>query len=329
MIAAQPAVVEALLGSPPPGTAEAAEAIGAALGREPSGRRLRVRHLRARRAGSRRAAVRRRGPPAGGARAAAVRDERRARPHARRVRRGLARRRGDPRDHPGPARGAHGGSGHRRDHPPGRRRRRPRGRARALVTPRHDDSWCHTLAYTSALAAAAALAGRLGPFAADAGAATSRLLEDAIGSTDAAPIGERLADRRVVLCAGAQADHTTTARELALKIAEGARLPHARAGARDRRPWAARRPRARRRAHPRGDHRSSRTRAHRPARRPRRTGRRRDRHARGRTALRRVRLHAARRADARRTGRRGGWPTRTRSTAGWRGCWPARARCSC
>jgi len=92
-----------------------------------------------------------------------------------------------------------------------------------LVTPRHDDSWCHTVAYTSALAAGAALAGRLGPFTAQP-AAARRLLEHAIGSTGAAPIADRLADRRVVLCAGAQADRTT-ARELALKIAEGARLP--------------------------------------------------------------------------------------------------------
>jgi fructoselysine-6-P-deglycase FrlB-like protein len=92
-----------------------------------------------------------------------------------------------------------------------------------LVTPRHDDSWCHTVAYTSALAAGAAIAAHLGPVTADP-ATARRLLEHATTSTDQAPIAERLADRRVVLCAGAQADHTT-ARELALKIAEGARLP--------------------------------------------------------------------------------------------------------
>ena len=49
-----------------------------------------------------------------------------------------------------------------------------------LVTPRHDDSWCHTVAYTSALAAGAALAGRLGPFGAEP-AAARRLLEHATG----------------------------------------------------------------------------------------------------------------------------------------------------
>jgi glutamine---fructose-6-phosphate transaminase (isomerizing) len=92
-----------------------------------------------------------------------------------------------------------------------------------LVTPRHDDSWCHTVAYISALAAGAAIAGHLGPFSAEP-AAARRLLERATSSTDGALIADRLANRRVVLCAGAQADHTT-ARELALKIAEGARLP--------------------------------------------------------------------------------------------------------
>jgi glucosamine--fructose-6-phosphate aminotransferase (isomerizing) len=98
-----------------------------------------------------------------------------------------------------------------------------RAAERVLVTPRHDDSWCHTVAYTSALAAGAALAARLGPFTAKP-AAARELLEHATRSTNPAPIADHLADRRVLLCAGAQADHTT-ARELALKIAEGARLP--------------------------------------------------------------------------------------------------------
>jgi glutamine---fructose-6-phosphate transaminase (isomerizing) len=92
-----------------------------------------------------------------------------------------------------------------------------------LVTPRHDESWCHTVAYASALAAGAALAGSLGPFAAEPTAARE-LLEGAASAPDAAGVAARLADRRVVLCAGAGAD-LTTARELALKLAEGARLP--------------------------------------------------------------------------------------------------------
>jgi fructoselysine-6-P-deglycase FrlB-like protein len=91
-----------------------------------------------------------------------------------------------------------------------------------LITPRHDDSWCHTVAYTSALATGAALAADVDRFAADP-AAARELLERATRSANAVPVATRLADRRVVLCAGAGTDHTT-ARELALKIAEGARL---------------------------------------------------------------------------------------------------------
>ena len=79
------------------------------------------------------------------------------------------------------------------------------------------------MAYTSALAVGAALAGHLGSLAASP-AAARELLEHATGLTDAAPVAGHLAERRVVLCVGAQADQTT-ARELALKIAEGARLP--------------------------------------------------------------------------------------------------------
>ncbi len=92
-----------------------------------------------------------------------------------------------------------------------------------LVTPRHDDSWCHTVAYTSALVAGAGLAARIGPLAASP-AAARELLERATSLAGATPIAGHLADRRVVLCAGAHADQVT-ARELALKLAEGARLP--------------------------------------------------------------------------------------------------------
>jgi len=91
----------------------------------------------------------------------------------------------------------------------------------ALLTPRHDDSWCHTIAYTSAIAAGAALAAGLGPLVVSPDA-TAELVRCA--TADAAPLAARLADRRVVLCAGALTDHIT-ARELALKLAEGARMP--------------------------------------------------------------------------------------------------------
>jgi fructoselysine-6-P-deglycase FrlB-like protein len=92
-----------------------------------------------------------------------------------------------------------------------------------LVTPRHDDSWCHTVAYTSALTVGAALASNHGHVRAEP-AAARELLERATSLTETEQIAARLADRRVVLCAGAGVDRTT-ARERALKIAEGARLP--------------------------------------------------------------------------------------------------------
>jgi glutamine---fructose-6-phosphate transaminase (isomerizing) len=93
---------------------------------------------------------------------------------------------------------------------------------RVLVTPRHDDSWCHTIAYTSALLAGAAIAGHLGPAPAQP-AAARELLRHAT-ELDAAPIAALLATSRVLLCAAAGIDQIT-GRELALKIAEGARMP--------------------------------------------------------------------------------------------------------
>jgi fructoselysine-6-P-deglycase FrlB-like protein len=92
-----------------------------------------------------------------------------------------------------------------------------------ILTPRHDESWCHTVAYTSALLAGLAVATRLDMIGAEPAAARA-LFERALTSLDAAPTTRRLADRRVVLCAGAGLDHVS-ARELALKLAEGARMP--------------------------------------------------------------------------------------------------------
>jgi fructoselysine-6-P-deglycase FrlB-like protein len=86
-----------------------------------------------------------------------------------------------------------------------------------LTTPVHDDSWCHTVAYVSSIVVGAALARELGMADVD-GAAASELLSDAVAA-DAAP----LAGSERVLCVGAGVDYIT-ARELALKLAEGARL---------------------------------------------------------------------------------------------------------
>jgi glutamine---fructose-6-phosphate transaminase (isomerizing) len=91
-----------------------------------------------------------------------------------------------------------------------------------LVTPRHDQSWCHTVAYTSAMLATATVAASLRDVP-DRPDAARDLLHQAT-ELDAAPAARALSGKRVVLCAGAGIDHTT-ARELALKIAEGARMP--------------------------------------------------------------------------------------------------------
>jgi fructoselysine-6-P-deglycase FrlB-like protein len=103
----------------------------------------------------------------------------------------------------------------------------PAGRVAAvcdevLVTPRRDASWCHTVGYTSPILAGAAIAAALGGPVPPPAAACDLLRETT--QVEAGRAGARLADRRVVLCAGAGVDHLT-ARELALKLAEGARLP--------------------------------------------------------------------------------------------------------
>ncbi len=92
-----------------------------------------------------------------------------------------------------------------------------------LLTPRHDESWCHTVGYTSALAAGAGLAAHLGRLAIDPNVARD-LLERSTRLDNVREIADHLADRRVVLCVGPRGDQAT-ARELALKVAEGARLP--------------------------------------------------------------------------------------------------------
>jgi glucosamine--fructose-6-phosphate aminotransferase (isomerizing) len=86
-----------------------------------------------------------------------------------------------------------------------------------LVTPVHDDSYCHTVAYASSILVGAGLARELGMADVD-GEAAAELLRDT-PSPDAAA----LAGSERVLVAGAGLD-SVTARELALKLAEGARL---------------------------------------------------------------------------------------------------------
>jgi fructoselysine-6-P-deglycase FrlB-like protein len=91
-----------------------------------------------------------------------------------------------------------------------------------LVTPTLDRSWCHTVAYTSAILAGAAIAY------ADATTSWSTTSEATIaaGLADgrAREAGRRLYPARRVVTAGMGAD-LIAARELALKIEEGARIP--------------------------------------------------------------------------------------------------------
>ncbi len=84
-----------------------------------------------------------------------------------------------------------------------------------LTTPVHDDSWCHTVGYVSPILVGAALARELGMEGVD-GAAAAAVLE--------APGRPAVPDAARVVAAGAGLD-LITARETALKIAEGARIP--------------------------------------------------------------------------------------------------------
>ena len=91
-----------------------------------------------------------------------------------------------------------------------------------IVTPVHDDSWCHTVAYTSSILVGALLGRELGLAVPEAEAA-ERLLRAGL---DRRPAAAAVAGAERILCAGFGLD-LVTARELALKLAEGARIPTA------------------------------------------------------------------------------------------------------
>jgi len=91
-----------------------------------------------------------------------------------------------------------------------------------IVTPVHDDSWCHTVAYTSSIAVGAALARELGLEGVD-GERAEAVLRAGI---ERPPAAGALSGAQRVLTTGTGLD-LITARELALKLAEGARVPTA------------------------------------------------------------------------------------------------------
>ncbi len=91
-----------------------------------------------------------------------------------------------------------------------------------FVTPIHDDSWCHTLAYVSAILAGARISGIAGDEA--AGAAASAI-ESTLGRrADLEAAAAHLGRSGRIVTAGLGIDQVN-AGELALKIAEGARIP--------------------------------------------------------------------------------------------------------
>jgi glucosamine--fructose-6-phosphate aminotransferase (isomerizing) len=89
-----------------------------------------------------------------------------------------------------------------------------------VVTPVHDDSWCHTVAYASSILAGAALGRELGLPGIHARAA-----RDVLATALERPLPPPAFDgSTAVLVTGAGVD-AITAHEAALKIAEGPRIP--------------------------------------------------------------------------------------------------------
>jgi fructoselysine-6-P-deglycase FrlB-like protein len=97
-----------------------------------------------------------------------------------------------------------------------------------VTTDEQDQSWCHTVGYLSPILAAAAVAGHLGgrpPAAAAAGAVLRAGLEpSAVLETERLARELARVDRLIVVATGAD---RPAARELVLKVEEGAHLPAA------------------------------------------------------------------------------------------------------
>ena len=91
-----------------------------------------------------------------------------------------------------------------------------------VATEEQDQSWCHTVGYLAPLVVGAVLAARLRRSRPD-GAAIRALLDVADDAHSPAAMAADLAGIDRLIVVGSGADHGT-ARELALKVAEGARL---------------------------------------------------------------------------------------------------------
>lgn len=92
-----------------------------------------------------------------------------------------------------------------------------------IATEEQDQSWCHTVGYLSPLLVGVALAARLRATRVDA-LAVRAILDVGHDPHAAATVAASMSEVDRVIVAGSASDHVT-ARELALKIAEGARLP--------------------------------------------------------------------------------------------------------
>jgi glucosamine--fructose-6-phosphate aminotransferase (isomerizing) len=94
----------------------------------------------------------------------------------------------------------------------------------AMVTPQRDKSWCHTVAYTSAILAGAALAAEIAEVDLEATEIADWLTQAVAPGEVEGAIADAMRDLTLLQIAGSGADRVT-ARELALKIEEGARRP--------------------------------------------------------------------------------------------------------
>jgi glutamine---fructose-6-phosphate transaminase (isomerizing) len=94
----------------------------------------------------------------------------------------------------------------------------------AMVTPQRDKSWCHTVAYTSAILAGAALAAEIAEVDLDGDEIAAWLAQAVAPSEGERTIAQAMRDLTHLQIVGSGADRIT-ARELALKIEEGARRP--------------------------------------------------------------------------------------------------------
>lgn len=93
-----------------------------------------------------------------------------------------------------------------------------------FVTPQIDRSWCHTVAYVSSILAGAAVAGAICGEKLNAGKLCDFLRQAEALKDQAAKVAHSLAGCSRLIITGQGAD-LIAARELALKIEEGARLP--------------------------------------------------------------------------------------------------------